>query len=394
MPSTISADQLARALALRDLSDPAQGPHAMQLLLDDIVTALTRCWRVPSAVIRPSPVVSISDNYDRLGYDQAAITRESRYSRYLDEHTMLRSHTTAGIPGLLSSLDDASDVDRLLVLPGLTYRRDAIDRVHVGEPHQVDLWRIRSAPHLGDHDLTRMIGVLVDAVLPGARWRTTPTSHPYTAHGRQVDVEVKGQWLELAECGLLPRDLMIRCGLDPDRWSGLALGMGLDRALMLRKGIDDIRLLRSSDPRVAGQLLDLAPWRPVSRHPAIRRDLSVVMDADLDEESLGDAVRSALGKQADDLESVELLAVTSYDELPDSARSRLGVRPDQVNALVRLTLRPLSATMTDQEANALRDEVYRAIHVGPVLELINSRSCHVLSEPWLAENLTTRRKVG
>ena len=53
--------------------------------------------------------------------------------------------------------------------------------------------------------------------------------------------------------------------------------MGLDRLLMLRKGIPDIRLLRSADPRVAGQMTDLEPYRPVSYLPAVTRDLSVAI---------------------------------------------------------------------------------------------------------------------
>jgi phenylalanyl-tRNA synthetase alpha chain len=371
MPTDIdSADLLHRAQRLRDLSDPAHGPHAMQVLLDQVVGILSDTWGVPADVHRSGPVVTIADNYDRLGYDAAAITRDRRYSRYLDADTMLRSHTTAGIPGVLAGLDDRSEVDRLVVLPGVVYRRDCIDRTHVGEPHQVDLWRIRSAPDTDERDLEAMISMVVQGVLPGARWRTTPAQHPYTARGRQVDVEVGGAWLELAECGLIPADLLERCGLDPARWSGLALGMGLDRAVMLRKGIDDIRLLRSSDPRIAEQLLDLAPWRPVSRLPAIRRDLSVVTTEGIDPESLGDRVRAALGDRADALESVELLAVTPWSELPESARTRLKLGPTQVNALVRMTLRPLTATLTGDEANELRDEVYRAIHEGPVLELI------------------------
>ncbi len=52
--------------------------------------------------------------------------------------------------------------------------------------------------------------------------------------------------------------------LDPAHVSGLAMGLGLDRTLMLRKGMEDVRPLRSSDPRVAGPLLDLSPYRPVS----------------------------------------------------------------------------------------------------------------------------------
>jgi phenylalanyl-tRNA synthetase alpha chain len=210
-----------------------------------------------------------------------------------------------------------------------------------------------------------MIELLVGAVLPGACWRTSPTRHPYTTGGLQVDVHTTAGWMELAECGLAAERVLAGAGLDPDRYSGLALGMGLDRALMLRKGIDDIRLLRATEPRIAAQLLDLAPWRPVSFQPPVRRDLSVVADAPLDAELLGDTVRAALGPAAEALESVTVLASTGYPDLPDAARRRLGLHPGQVNVLLRLILRPLSGTLTDQRANHLRDQVYAAVHRGP-----------------------------
>jgi phenylalanyl-tRNA synthetase alpha chain len=141
---------------------------------------------------------------------------------------------------------------------------------------------------------------------------------------------------------------------------------------MLRKGIRDIRLLRSTDPRVAGQLLDLSPYKPVSAMPAVRRDLSVVVgpDVDISDEVLGDRVRQALGVDADVAESVEVRGETSYDELPAAARERLQLEPGQRNVLVRLVLRPLDRTLTDVDANRLRDQVYSALHEGPVLELI------------------------
>jgi phenylalanyl-tRNA synthetase alpha chain len=140
---------------------------------------------------------------------------------------------------------------------------------------------------------------------------------------------------------------------------------------MLRKGIDDIRVLRSEDPRIASQMLTLQPWSPVSVMPSIRRDLSIVISAHEDEETLGDTVRDALGSRVDDLESVELLAITTYEDLPARARDRLAMTADQLNALLRITLRPLTATLTDREANQIRDTIYRAIHQGPVLELIS-----------------------
>jgi phenylalanyl-tRNA synthetase alpha chain len=59
--------------------------------------------------------------------------------------------------------------------------------------------------------------------------------------------------------------------------------------------MDDIRLLRSTDPRVAAQMTDLSPYRPVSSMPPIRRDLSIAVDAQADPELLGDRVREVLG---------------------------------------------------------------------------------------------------
>jgi phenylalanyl-tRNA synthetase alpha chain len=366
----LSADELHRALTIRDLTDPAAGPHAMQLMVAAVVDALTRRWNVPATVIRVPPLVSVADNYDVLGYAATDVTRESRYTRYTSPTTMLRSHTTANIPGVLRGYVNRRDpVDELITVPGLAYRRDVVDRTHVGEPHQVDLWRLRSTSDSTDDDLMIMIGTVVDAVLPGARWRTTPVTHPYTRNGRQIDVRYDSAWLELGECGLIHPDVLDRSGLDPTGWSGLALGMGLDRAVMLRKGISDIRWLRAAEPRMVAQLGDLDPWRPVSLLPPVTRDLSVVIDNGTTDELLGDAIRSALDDRLDDIESVTVLQRTPYEELPPAARQRLELLPEQENALVRVILRPIDHTLTDAEANQLRNQIYRAIHRGPVLEL-------------------------
>jgi phenylalanyl-tRNA synthetase alpha chain len=133
---------------------------------------------------------------------------------------------------------------------------------------------------------------------------------------------------------------------------------------MLRKQIPDIRLLRSADPRVADQMRDLAPYQPVSAMPAVRRDLSVAVGPEEDDETLGDRVRDALGPDADCVEDVAILSSTACADLPSAAAERLGARPGQRNLLVRIVLRHLERTLTDDEANALRDRVYAAIHQG------------------------------
>ncbi|GAA2111360.1 hypothetical protein GCM10009759_53320 [Kitasatospora saccharophila] len=368
----LSPEQLARDLAVRDLTDPAAGPHALQLVVERAVAALAARWDCPVRVHRGERVVSVADNYDHLNYRADDVTRDARYTRYVDGRRMLRSHSSALVPGALRALaaEGAGAPERvLLVCPGLVYRRDSIDRLHSGTPHQLDLWYLTRGPvPAGPEDLTGMIAALAGALLPGAGYRTEERVHPYTLAGRQLDVAAGGDdgaWVEVAECGLAHPGVLAGAGLGPE-WSGLALGMGLDRVLMLLKGVPDIRLLRSADPAVTAQLTDLAPYRPVSALPAVRRDLSVAVDgADLAED-LGDRVRDALGADADCVESVEILSATPCRDLPPQALARLGARPDQHNLLVKVILRPLERTLTDADANLLRDRVHAALHQGTV----------------------------
>ncbi len=364
-PKLLSKEALARALALRDLTDPSQGRHAMQDLLRALTQALGGAWRCPVRVERAPPIVSVADNYDRLHYPAGGAARDARYTRYVTTDTLLRTQTSAMIPPLLRRLaaEPGLPEDVLLVCPGLVYRRDVIDRLHTGEPHQVDLWRVRLGPPLGPEDLDAMIAEVTAAVAPGRRVRVLPASHPYTEGGRQIDVADGDAWVEIGECGLALPALLRESGL-PDGASGLAMGLGLDRLLMLRKGMDDIRLLRSEDPRVAGQLRDLARYRPVSRQPPVRRDLSVAVPDSTSAEELGDRVREALGPRARDVEAVEVLDETPGAQLPAAARARLGLRPGQKNVLLRVVLRSPERTLTDPEANELRDAVYAAVHEG------------------------------
>ena len=364
MPRTIiSPAALQQALALRDLTDPAQGRHAMQLLVDAAVTALRQAWGCPVVEERADPVVTIADNYDRLLYPPGGAARDARYTRYVAAGKLLRTQTSALIPPLLRRLSAAPPEDVLISCPGLVWRRDRIDRLHVGEPHQLDLWRIRRGEPLGSSELVAMVRTVVGALLPGRALKTISTVHPYTAGGLEIHVELDGEWVEVGECGVAHPRILQDAGLPPE-YSGLALGLGLDRLLMLAKGLDDLRLLRSADPRVTVQLLDLAPWRPVSSQPPIRRDLSLAVHERLLAEELGDRVREALGDRADDVESVEVLSETTHAALPEAARARIGLAPGQKNVLVRLTLRALTRTLTDAEANRLRDEVYGALHEG------------------------------
>ena len=353
--------QLQRDLGLRDLSEPAEGPHAIQVLIGQAVARLSRAWDCEVRWCRGPRIVPVTDNYDRLGYPAEAITRETRYTRYVDAGHMLRSHSSAMIPPALRRLARQPGDDVLLACPGIVYRRDAIDWQHAGTPHQLDLWRITQRA-MSSTDLDQMIAILLGALAPGRPHRQQPRAHPYTLDGRQVDAYQDGRWVEVWERGLAHPRVLAAAGL-PGR-SGLALGMGLDRLLMLVKRIPDIRLVRCGDPRITRQMLDLARYQPVSSMPPITRDVSVAVPDDDDEETLGGRVRDALGADTSCVEEVRVLSATAYQQLPESAIGRLGAQPGQKNLLVRIVLRNLEKTLTNEAANALRDRIYRALHRG------------------------------
>jgi phenylalanyl-tRNA synthetase alpha chain len=241
-----------------------------------------------------------------------------------------------------------------------------------GEPHQLDLWRIQRG-RLTSDDLNDMVQTVIEAALPGHCYRLVSSSHPYTIDGQQIDVKVDEDWVEIGECGVAAPKILAQSGLEPTQTTGLAMGLGLDRILMIRKSINDIRLLRSEDLRVAEQMLDLSPYVSVSNQPPIRRDLSIAVDQTLSAEELGDRIREAMHNQLDQLESADILNQVPYEELSAVAHQRMGMHPGQKNVLLRLVIRDPVRTLTNTEANEIRDLVYRAIHQGSRMELAYSQ---------------------
>lgn len=375
MNTYLDAQQLVEALSLRDLSDPDQGAHAMQLLLDVLATALLNHYRAPLQRLNASPLVPVRTNYDTLGYPPDGPARESRYSRYLSADWMLRTQTSALVPTWLKSWPDKTPRSLMLLTHGLVYRRDSIDRLHSGEPHQADIWILQPRSDIDDeHRMVRdAIGLICRATLPEHAISLSASPHPYTRDGVQIDaLSDKGELVEIGECGRIDPDLLTRTGWNPDEVTGIAIGLGLDRLLMLHKHLPDIRLLRNADPRVSEQMQHLERWKPVSWQPAIERDLSIATDADLDEEILGDRIRQTLGKQAAWLEAVSVLNETPQADLPAAAIDRLGLLPGQKNMLVRLVIRHPTRSISREEANDLRNQVYQAVHKGAVLSWAES----------------------
>ena len=162
---------------------------------------------------------------------------------------------------------------------------------------------------------------------------------------------------------------------------------------MLRKSIPDIRYLRAYDPRIASQMLTLEPWQHVSPLPATWRDISVVLNEEEgNEETVGDRIRTALGGDADIIESVETLGRTPHAALHEAARSRLGTQQGQVNLLLRISSCVPSTAPSPQISKRppQHDLPGRARRTGPGTDL--SRSKELVTLP--SRYVRSRRKVA
>ena len=359
----LTKEALIKALNIRDLSKPEEGHHAIQILVDNILSVLEGAWNCELHLYRESPIVSIADNYDRLRYPDDGPARDAKYTRYVCDTALLRTSTSAIIPRAMRALRNQLGEEALIACPGLVYRRDCIDRLHLGEIHQVDLWRI-SQKSLTQEDLHQMIDLVMQTVLPGLAYRTEARIHPYTLEGLQIDVLYRGEWIEIGECGLAHPEILSENLPARKSCTGLAMGLGLDRILMVRKQMKDIRLVASTHPAIAVQMNNLDPYREVSSMPAVKRDLSLVVNESIDAEEIGDIVRESLGEESTLVESLEIITDTSYAQLPPHVIEKLGMEKGQRNILLRIVLRALERSLTDEECNLLRDEIYACLHKG------------------------------
>ena len=354
------------ALELNDLTELKHPAHAIGLLLDEVLEGLkARGW--PDAqVLRGPRIVSAQENYGLLGYDPAEVTLGSEHTRWVDEHSLLRTQTTSQIPKALQQAAQNRKAGELILLaaPGITFRRDSRDRWHCAEPHQMDIW-VLGDPQLSTREhLLRLVADILECSVPGMSWIYQSSPHHYTEGGIEVNLLLDKQPIEVLECGCIARSLLQRLGVDPAKHGGLALGMGLDRLTMLRKGIPDIRLLRDPNERVQAQLHDLLPWKAVSRLPSISRDISLAVTPGLSEEVLTEKMLLAAGDNAAWIEEMHIKGRWAMADLPVQAIERLGLLPGQENVLLREVLRDCSRSITTSEANALYERIQSALHEG------------------------------
>ena len=328
--------------------------HVIGKLVDLIHQAL------PNATLldRTSELVAVHDNYDALGYAKDAVCRLPQYAHYVDATTMYRTQMTSQVPGLLRNLSANSPTDVSWLIPGIVYRRDVTDRYHVPAPHQMDVWMVSNTRTYTVEDLHTLIKTVLYSVLPNVKYRVNPTSHTYTDNGLEVEVYYNDRWVELLECGLAGRTLLDNHGLTS--YTGLALGIGLDRLAMLLKQLPDIRLLRDSS--VQEQMSTLLPYVAESIYPTITRDISVAMPNNTNLEDICETLGTVDTNNW--VADVEILSITPYSTLHPKAIVKLGMSIDHSNYLIRVTLQSLNKTLSMEETNHWYSAAYKALHKG------------------------------
>jgi phenylalanyl-tRNA synthetase alpha chain len=139
-----------------------------------------------------------------------------------------------------------------VIAPGRTYRVDS-DATHSPMFHQVEgLW---IDEHISFADLK---GVYTDFLrqffeMDDLEVRFRPSFFPFTEPSAEIDMKLKGRWLEISGSGQVHPDVVRNFGLDPEKYIGFAFGSGLERLTMLRYGIEDLRLFFDGDLRFLEQ---------------------------------------------------------------------------------------------------------------------------------------------
>lgn len=144
-----------------------------------------------------------------------------------------------------------------IIAPGRVYRVDS-DATHSPMFHQVEGLMVGEGVAFAD-----LKGVVVDFLRrffesDDLEVRFRPSFFPFTEPSAEIDVAFmsgahKGRWLEIAGCGMVHPNVLTCGGIDPERYSGFAFGMGPDRLTMLRYGVDDLRLFFDNDLRFLSQ---------------------------------------------------------------------------------------------------------------------------------------------
>jgi phenylalanyl-tRNA synthetase alpha chain len=201
-------------------------------------------------------------NFGALNMPEGHPARAMTDTFYLAPGTLLRTHTSS----VQIRVMEAQAPPVRIICPGRVFRNEAVDATHHFEFHQVEGLYVDENVSLADlkgtleHFLKSFFG-------PETEIRFSPSYFPFVEPGAQVDIRCffcggKGcgvcgplseGWLEVLGAGMVHPNVFRAVGYDPERWTGFAFGAGIERLVMLRHGVPDLRVFFESDVRFIRQ---------------------------------------------------------------------------------------------------------------------------------------------
>ena len=198
-------------------------------------------------------------NFEALNIPASHPARAMHDTFYFDEHTLLRTHTS---PVQVRIMESRTPPLRVIA-PGRVYRCDS-DLTHTPMFHQVEGFLVDESVSFAD-----LRGILYEFLTSffekDVQIRFRPSYFPFTEPSAEVDIECvicggsgcrvckESGWLEVMGCGMIHPRVFEFVGIDPERYTGFAFGLGVERLAMLRYGINDLRLFFENDLKFLAQ---------------------------------------------------------------------------------------------------------------------------------------------
>ncbi len=237
---------------------PRQGTvHIINQVLDNICHTF---YGMGFEIARGPDIETDFYNFEALNFPDDHPARDMQDTMFVEGDRLLRTHTT---PVQIRELMKKKPPIKIIA-PGRTYRHEAIStRAHIAF-HQVDGFLIDE--HVTMADMKGALVAFCKAFFgEDLKLKFRPSFFPFTEPSAEVDISCflcKGKgcqlckysgWLEILGCGMIDPNVLIKTGHDPEKYTGYAFGMGVERIAMLKYKITDIRLFFNNDIRFLRQ---------------------------------------------------------------------------------------------------------------------------------------------
>ncbi len=191
-------------------------------------------------------------NFEALNFPPHHPARAMHDTFYFADGRLLRTHTS---PVQIRHMKGRQPPLRIIA-PGKVYRSDS-DQTHSPMFHQIEGLLVDETSSFAD--LKGTLGTFVNAFFErDIAMRFRPSYFPFTEPSAEVDIawpraDGSDRWMEVLGCGMVHPNVLANCDIDPERYTGFAFGIGVDRFAMLRYGVEDLRAFFENDLRFLRQ---------------------------------------------------------------------------------------------------------------------------------------------